>query len=50
MSGVRNENAFVYMQYSAGDMPLQFVIKLVMMFLIHWGYSLLCIGLCVGIW
>ena len=29
---------------------LQFFIKLVLMFLIHWGYSLLCIGICIGIW
>ena len=28
----------------------QFFIKLIMMFLIHWGYSLLCIGLCIAIW
>eukprot|EP00095_Tigriopus_kingsejongensis_P004088 maker-scaffold764_size101305-snap-gene-0.22 protein:Tk04088 transcript:maker-scaffold764_size101305-snap-gene-0.22-mRNA-1 annotation:"solute carrier family 12 member 8" len=27
-----------------------FVIKMVLMFLIHWGYSCLCILLCVGIW
>jgi len=29
---------------------LQFLIKLILMFLIHWGYSLLCLLACVGIW
>ena len=28
----------------------QFFVKLVMMFLIHWGYSLLCLGLCLAIY
>lgn len=27
-----------------------FFLKVIMMFLIHWGYSLLCIGLCIAIW
>ncbi len=26
------------------------MIKLILMFLIHWGYSLFCILACVGIW
>ena len=28
----------------------QFCIKLLLMFLINWGYSLLCIAICTGIW
>ena len=28
----------------------QVVLKILLMFLIHWGYSLLCIILCLGIW
>ena len=28
----------------------QFLIKVVLMFLIHWSYSLLCIAICIGIW
>lgn len=27
-----------------------FLIKVVLMFLIHWSYSLLCIAICIGIW
>ena len=28
----------------------QFIIKLMLMFLINWVYSIVCILLCIGIW
>ena len=31
-------------------LSFQCFIKLVMMFLIHWGYSLFCLALCAAIW
>ena len=51
------ENAFrdaiqhqVFFDLSFLLLHLQCFIKLVMMFLIHWGYSLFCLALCAAIW
>ena len=29
---------------------LKFCIQLILMFLINWGYSILCMAICIGIW